>query len=301
VARWISEFVEDVTAGRPLGAHARHDPTDRRPFAGKLALVTGAGSGIGRATTFAFAEAGAEVVAVDRDANTAERTAELARVLGARAHAEVVDVSDAAAMDELAKRVAADYGVVDILVNNAGIGAAGAFLDSTVDDWRRTLDVNLWGVIHGCRAFAQQMVERGEGGHIVNVASAAAFQPSKSLPVYSTSKAAVLMLSECLRAELAGHTIGVSAICPGLVNTNITQTTTWAGRSDDEQAAMRQRTSKLYDRRNFRPERVADAILAAVQDNRAVVPVTVEAKAALAMQRFAPALLRRLARVGGLS
>src|SRR5205807_1581090 len=118
------------------------------------------------------------------------------------------------AMEQLAKAVFEDHGVVDVLVNNAGIGLAGAFLDTTVEDWRRVLDVNLWGVIHGCRLFGRQMVERGQGGHIVNVASAAGIQPSKGLPAYSTSKAAVLMLSECLRADSAGAGIGVSAIRP---------------------------------------------------------------------------------------
>ena len=91
----------------------------------------------------------------------------------------------------------------DVLVNNAGIGHSGTFLQTTEKEWQRVLDVNLWGVIHGCRAFGALMVERGRGGHIVNLASAAAYLPSKVLAAYATSKAAVLMLSDCLRAELA--------------------------------------------------------------------------------------------------
>ncbi|GAA3053721.1 hypothetical protein GCM10020000_39560 [Streptomyces olivoverticillatus] len=115
-------------------------------FAGWLVLVTGAASGIGRATAFAFAEAGARVIAVDRDADGAARTAELARLVGApEAWSECCDVSDGQAMEQLAAKVAAERGVVDVLVNNAGIGLAGAFLDTSVEDWRAVLDVNLWG------------------------------------------------------------------------------------------------------------------------------------------------------------
>ncbi|MGW7595963.1 SDR family NAD(P)-dependent oxidoreductase, partial [Streptomyces rubiginosohelvolus] len=112
----------------------------------------------------AFAEAGARVVAVDRDAEGAERTAESARAAGApEAWAEAVDVSDEQAMEKLAARVADAYGVVDVLVNNAGIGLSGPFLETTSEDWRNVLDVNLWGVIHGCRLFGRQMAERGQG------------------------------------------------------------------------------------------------------------------------------------------
>ncbi|MFI8390207.1 SDR family oxidoreductase [Streptomyces sp. NPDC085540] len=298
LAAWITEFVND-----------REEPATRAPeqkapgkyadrFAGQLVLVTGAASGIGRATAFAFAEAGARVVAVDRDAEGAARTADMARLVGAaEAWAECVDVSDEQAMEKLAAKVAAEYGIVDVLVNNAGIGLSGAFLDTTAEDWKKVLDVNLWGVIHGCRIFGKQMAERGQGGHIVNTASAAAYLPSRTLPAYSTSKAAVLMLSECLRAELASQSIGVSAICPGIVNTNITATSRFAGVDEAEEKRRQERSSRLYGLRNFPPEKVADAILRAVVRNEAVVPVTPESKGALWMSRFAPRALRRIARL----
>lgn len=261
-------------------------------------LVTGAAGGIGRATAFAFAEAGARVVAVDLDAEGASRTAELSRLIGApEAWAEVVDVSDERAMEKLAEKVATEYGVVDVLVNNAGVGLSGSFLDTTSEDWRKVLDVNLWGVIHGCRLFGRQMAERGQGGHIVNTASAAAYLPSRSLPAYSTSKAAVLMLSECLRAELAGQGIGVSAICPGIVNTNITSTARFAGVDSEEEKRRQRKTAKLYGLRNYPPEKVADAVLRAVVRNQAVVPVTPEAHGGRFLSRFAPRALRALARL----
>ncbi|MFD6338308.1 SDR family oxidoreductase [Streptomyces sp. NPDC088551] len=298
LAAWIGDFVtahED--GGVPDRGTAPRGPYAER-FGGQLVLVTGAASGIGRATAFAFAEAGARVVAVDRDAEGAARTAELARLIGApEAWAEPADVGDGQAMEELAERVAAEYGIVDVLVNNAGIGLSGAFLDTTVEDWKKVLDVNLWGVIHGCRLFGKQMAERGQGGHIVNTASAAAYQPSKALPAYSTSKAAVLMLSECLRAELAGQGIGVSAICPGFVNTNITSTARFTGVSAEEEERRRKKSSRLYGLRDYPPEKVADAVLRAVVRNQAVVPVTPEARGARLLSRIAPGALRALARV----
>jgi NAD(P)-dependent dehydrogenase (short-subunit alcohol dehydrogenase family) len=296
LSAWITEFVTSVEGGRPETTQPTGKYAER--FGGQLVLVTGAGSGIGRATAFAFAEAGARVVAVDRDAEAAARTAELSRLVGApEAWAETVDVSDEQAMEKLADKVAAEYGVVDVLVNNAGIGLGGSFFDTTPEDWKKVLDVNLWGVIHGCRLFGKQMADRGQGGHIVNTASAAAYQPSKALPAYSTSKAAVLMLSECLRAELAGQGIGVSAICPGFVNTNITSTARFAGVDADEEKRRQKRTARLYGLRNYPPEKVADAILRAVVRNEAVVPVTPEARGAHLMSRFTPRALRAIARM----
>lgn len=320
LAGWITEFVtahepepksadDDAAAVGPVGK-ARRESRARRArelvakgpygerFGGQLVLVTGAASGIGRATAFAFAESGARVVVVDRDAEGAARTAEMARLIGARrAWAETVDVGDEAAMEKLAEKVATEYGTVDVLVNNAGIGLSGPFLDTTSEDWKKVLDVNLWGVIHGCRIFGGQMAARGQGGHIVNTASAAAYQPSRALPAYSTSKAAVLMLSECLRAELAGQGIGVSAVCPGFVNTSITSTARFTGVSAEEEKRRRRRTARLYGLRNYPPEKVADAILRAVVRNEAVVPVTPEARGARLLSRFAPRTLRAIARL----
>jgi NAD(P)-dependent dehydrogenase (short-subunit alcohol dehydrogenase family) len=312
LASWIDDFVTSVEKEREGAAageareHGGAEPVRRAAvnryaerFGGQLVLVTGAGSGIGRATALAFAEAGARVIAVDRDAEGAARTAEMSRLIGApEAWAETVDVSDEQAMEKLAAKVHAEHGVVDVLVNNAGIGLSGSFFDTTPEDWRRVLDVNLWGVIHGCRLFGRRMAERGQGGHIVNTASAAAYQPSKVLPAYSTSKAAVLMLSECLRAELAGQDIGVTAICPGLVNTDITATATFVGVDAQEERRRQKRSTRVYGLRNYPPEKVADAVLRAVALNKAMVPVTPEAKASYVLSRFLPRALRALARVG---
>ncbi|MFC9678824.1 SDR family oxidoreductase [Streptomyces sp. NPDC056948] len=295
LASWIGDFVTSVEDGRsPAAASGKH----AERFSGQLVLITGAGSGIGRATALAFAEAGARVVAVDRDAEAAARTAESSRLMGASAAwAETADVSDEQAMEKLAEKVTLEYGVVDVLVNNAGIGLSGSFFDTTPEDWKKVLDVNLWGVIHGCRLFGRRMAERGQGGHIVNVASAAAYLPSRALPAYSTSKAAVLMLSECLRAELAGQGIGVTAVCPGIVNTAITSTAHFAGVDAQEEAGLQRRAARLYGLRNYPPEKVAAAILRAVVRDEAVVPVTPEARGARVLSRWAPGVLRGIARV----
>ncbi|WP_330174779.1 SDR family oxidoreductase [Streptomyces sp. NBC_01498] len=320
LARWITDFVlahepdpddeDDAAAAIGTVGKARRANRDRRArelvasgpygerFGGQLVLVTGAAGGIGRATAFAFAEAGARVVAVDRDAEGVARTAEMARLIGApQVWAETVDVSDEEAMEKLAGKIADEGGTVDVLVNNAGIGLSGPFLETTTEDWKQVLDVNLWGVIHGCRIFGGRMAARGQGGHIVNTASAAAYQPSKALPAYSTSKAAVLMLSECLRAELAGQGIGVSAVCPGFVNTGITSTARFTGVSAEEEKRRRKRATRLYGLRNYPPEKVADAILRAVVRNEAVVPVTPEARGARLLSRFAPGTARAIARL----
>jgi NAD(P)-dependent dehydrogenase (short-subunit alcohol dehydrogenase family)/pimeloyl-ACP methyl ester carboxylesterase len=311
LARWITDFVTTTQDGAGPAAHAaplalpapagrrqKAAARDRRRFAGQLVLVTGAASGIGRATALAFAEAGVRVIAVDRDPDGAARTAERARLTGAPgAWPETADVSDARAMEQLAARTAAGHGVPDVVVNNAGIGLAGRFLDTTPEDWKQVLDVNLWGVIHGCRLFGRQMADRGQGGHIVNTASAAAFLPSRTLPAYSTSKAAVLMLSECLRAELAPHGIGVTALCPGVVNTPITATARHTGVDPAEEARRRTRSARLYRLRGYPAEKVARAVLHAVHHNLAVVPVTPEARTAHLLSRLSPAALRALARI----
>ncbi|GAA4795607.1 SDR family oxidoreductase [Streptomyces ziwulingensis] len=298
LATWITEFVTAVESGRQGVAPRLAPGRYAERFGGQLVLVTGAGSGIGRATALAFAEAGARVVCVDRDGGTAADTAGRCRAAGApEAWAETADVGDEQAMEKLAEKVATAYGVVDVLVNNAGIGLSGPFLDTTPEDWRRVLDVNLWGVIHGCRLFGRQMAERGQGGHIVNTASAAAYQPSRALPAYATSKAAVLMLSECLRAELAGRGIGVTAVCPGLVDTGITSAARFTGVDAEEEKRRQRRAARLYGLRACPPEKVAAAVLEAVVRNRAVVPVTPGARGARLLSRLSPGALRALARV----
>ncbi len=141
------------------------------------------------------------------------------------------------------------------------------------------------------------MNDQAKSGHIVNVSSASAYLPSRALPAYATSKSAVLMLTECLRAELADQGIGVSAICPGIIDTPITGRARFVGVDDDEQTRRRDAAQRLYHKRGFTADRVARAIVDAVQSNRAEVPVSVEATGMRLIGRWAPRLARRLARL----
>ena len=294
VARLVTDFVDHVdgsAAPREL-ARARVG-AERRALAGQLAMVTGAGSGIGRATALALGEQGVDVLCVDIDFAAAERTA---ADLVKPGLAFQLDVTDSAATQRLADHVLAEHGVPDLVMANAGIGVSGSFLDTSEADWRRVIDVNLWGVIHTLRAFVPPLVERGEGGHVVVTASAAGYVVLPTLTAYGTTKAAVLMLAQSLSSELARDGIGVSAICPGVVNTNIAGTTRFAGLDADAEREAQANAAALYERRGFGPEKVATEIVAAVLDKRVVVPVTPEAKIGALATRFAPATSRAIGR-----
>lgn len=300
IARLTAEWVEHNTGGAtrsasPIGTEVRGGRGDVR---GKLALITGAGAGIGRATAVELARCGArKVIIADRDLAAANETADAVRAACAEAAAYGVDVRDDAAMNELAGRVLREHGVIDILVNNAGIGMAGRFLETSSANWEDIIGVNLRGVISGARAFGAQMVERGQGGTLINVASAAAFLPSKSMVAYGTTKAAVLALSESLRADFADEGIGVTAVCPGFVNTNIARNTVYAGLTPEQQERARQKADAAYRRRNFTPEATAKAIVKAIKTNPAVLPIAAESRLGYVMRRVSPSAIRLLARV----
>jgi NAD(P)-dependent dehydrogenase (short-subunit alcohol dehydrogenase family) len=267
------------------------------PFRDKLVVVTGAGNGIGRATALGFAANGARLVAADLDLAAATSACQLITARGGQAHARQVDVASADDMERFAGWVRSEIGIPDVVVNNAGIAIAGSFLAHTEADWQKIIGVNLLGVVRGCRLFGSQMAERGTGGHIVNIASAAAFAPSASLPAYSVTKAGVRTLSDCLRAELAGAGIRVTAICPGFTSTGIGRAAHYAGASSGEEELMRQEADRALRRRNYPPEKVALAVMRAVLHGKTVVPVNTEARIGYALSLLAPAALRALARL----
>lgn len=265
---------------------------DTRNLHGKNVLVTGAASGIGRETALAFGRRGASLVICDLDETGLGETEAALRGLGRDVFSRGVDVADREAMRAFAEETHARVGALDILMNNAGVGLAASFQDTSLDDWDRILAINVRGVIHGCHYFVPPMVERGTGGHVVNVASAAGYLPAEALSAYVTTKYAVLGLSEALRVELRREGIGVTAICPGIVNTPITRNTPLRGRYAVE--GQREEMVEAYQKRGYGPERVATNVLKAIQRNRGIAPVTPEAWIAWYLKRLSPSLISRL-------
>jgi 2-hydroxycyclohexanecarboxyl-CoA dehydrogenase len=252
---------------------------------GALALVTGAGSGIGRATALELSRRGVRVLCADIDEAAAEKTVATCAELGAAGAAFAVDVADRGAMADLAERVHAEHGVLDVLVNNAGVGISGSFLDTRLDDWDWIVSINLMGVIHGCHAFGPAMVERGRG-HVVNMSSGLAYIPHHAESAYVTTKAGVLAFSRALRADWHKHGVGVSAVCPGVINTPIVHTTRFRGEQADPAAVAG--VQETFAQRGHPPELVARSVIGAVERNRAVVPVGREAVAGWYASRFLP-------------
>jgi NAD(P)-dependent dehydrogenase (short-subunit alcohol dehydrogenase family) len=192
--------------------------------AGRVAVVTGAASGIGRALSEAFAAAGSSVVVADLDAAEAEVVAAGIRAAGGEAQAVGVDVADAAAVDQLAATTLELFGRVDVLCNNAGVSTFNLLRDQTLDDWRWVFDVNLWGVVHGLHSFLPIMREQGTPAHVVNTASIAGLLSGVAfIGPYSATKVAVVSISETLAQELAIDElpIGVSVLCPSSVDTRV--------------------------------------------------------------------------------
>ncbi len=265
-----------------------------RELKGKVAVVTGAASGIGRSTTRLLAKQGARLIVCDvNEAGLATLAAELG---SACLLARRVDVSDRTAMQSFADEVHALVPAVDVLVNNAGVGLQGGLLDTSLDDWDWILKINLGGVIHGCHFFVPKMVERAAGGHIVNVASVLGVFAAPDVIGYATAKFGVVGLSESLRAEMSPHGIGVSTICPGVIDTGIIDATRFTkGQAGNE--TLRGKLQQFYKKRSYSPDSVAIAIVDAIRRDRPVVPVAPEAWALYYLKRFAPGLGGPLGRV----
>jgi NAD(P)-dependent dehydrogenase (short-subunit alcohol dehydrogenase family) len=264
----------------------------RRPivFETATALVTGAGSGIGRATAHALATKGATVLCTDIDEAAAEKTAAectersgsswgsngsnarggLSGQTGKMAYR--LDVADRSEVDAVAADVEREHGALTILVNNAGVGMTGSFSDMTAEDWSFIRSINLDGVVNCCSAFTPPML-RARRGQVVNISSGLGFTPTAKESAYGATKAAVLHLSQSLRADWAGQGVGVTAICPGFINTPIAASTRFTGGKEDP--TQREQMIRGFQK-GHPPEKVGEAIIAAIAGNRAVVPVGFE-------------------------
>ncbi|MEB2311769.1 MAG: SDR family NAD(P)-dependent oxidoreductase [Sorangiineae bacterium] len=224
------------------------------------AVVTGAGSGLGRALAEELARRGASLLLADIDLDGASETVKL--LGGARAHAVACDVSRAAAVEALAEEAERRLGGVDLVVNNAGVAVAGSVGEVPLDDWEWIMGVNLWGVIHGCHSFVPRLRRQGRGA-ILNVASAAGLLSTPRMAPYNVTKAGVVALSETLAGELAGSGVSVTALCPTFFHTNIMT----SGRGD-YMKGMTSTVERLMSLTKVQAPEVARAALDATEAGR---------------------------------
>jgi NAD(P)-dependent dehydrogenase (short-subunit alcohol dehydrogenase family) len=268
----------------------------RRHFDGKVALVTGAASGIGKALATELVARGASVVASDFDGPAVTAVAEeLERGGGGSATAPtravpaVLDVTDADAVAELVARTARERGGIDLLFNNAGIGVGGEVKNLSTSHWQRALDVNLWSVINGVAAAYPLMIAQGHG-HIVNTASLSGLVPSPMLVPYSTTKHAVVGLTVGLRMEAASHGVRVSVVCPGVIDTPLLDKRNPddlppAG-SPDIRAMLTALVGMPYPAASL-----ASDVLDGVAANRPIIVTPAHARRVWALYRLSPGLM----------
>jgi NAD(P)-dependent dehydrogenase (short-subunit alcohol dehydrogenase family) len=242
---------------------------------GKVAAVTGAASGLGRSMALAFAAEGMDVALADVDLENVSSVENEVRARGVRAFAMRADVSKAADVDAFAERAVKELGAVHVVCNNAGVSPLGAVWEHTVADWQWILGVNLWGVIHGVRAFAPRLIAQNEG-HIVNTASVAGLISPPGSGAYNVTKHAVVTLSESLYHDLRerNSAIGVSVLCPAYVPTRITESErnrpTALPVSEKSAATLAREAmlKKAVASGKVSADQVAHAVVAAVKEER---------------------------------
>ncbi len=258
----------------------------RRYFAGKRCLVTGAASGIGRATASRLAEQGAELYLTDRDGDGLAQTVSAARALGAQVpEHRVLDISDYDEVAAFAADIHASHPSMDVVLNIAGISAWGTVDRLSHEHWSKMVAVNLMGPIHVIETFVPPMVAAGRGGHLVNVSSAAGLVALPWHAAYSASKYGLRGLSEVLRFDLARHRIGVSVVVPGAVDTPLVDTVEIAG--VDREDPQVNRWVNRFSGHAVSPEKAAEKILAGVARNRYLVYTSADIRALYAFKRLA--------------
>jgi NAD(P)-dependent dehydrogenase (short-subunit alcohol dehydrogenase family) len=236
-------------------------------LAGRVTVVTGGASGIGRAMAELFARERAKVVLADIDQRALAAVAQSIKGRGGEALAVPTDVTDLASVQALADTAFKTFGRVHVLCNNAGVALWGGLEQATHRDWQWVLGVNLWGVIHGVETFVPRMIASKEPGHIVNTASMAGLIASRGLGVYNTSKYAVVGLSETLAKDLRAYGIGVSVLCPMGVSTQIRESARNRPSNLENDTPRSAEPVELIGR-TLAPAAVAEMVLAAIRANR---------------------------------
>jgi NAD(P)-dependent dehydrogenase (short-subunit alcohol dehydrogenase family) len=256
---------------------------------GKVAVITGGASGIGKAVATRAAAEGMRLVLADIEEPVLEETARALSADGAEVLAVVTDVSDAGSVHELRERTLQHFGAAHLIHNNAGVGVGGPIWEVSEEEWRWIIGVNLWGVIHGINAFVPVLLEQGEG-HVVNTASVAGLSSTPGLGPYTATKHAVVAVSESLFKDLrsAGATIGVSVLCPAFVQTGIAQSDrnrpAWAPEHDPAGAEERTSFIQAMVDGGIQPQTVADRVFEAVHDGTFYILTHPEVKPALALR-----------------
>ncbi|MGN6677300.1 MAG: SDR family NAD(P)-dependent oxidoreductase [Streptosporangiaceae bacterium] len=260
-------------------------------FAGKVAIVTGGGSGIGAAIVRALATRGSEVVIADIDETAAKALAEEVNAWSSvPASTAVVDLTDARAVADQVNQVDADNRILDLIFNNAGIAVAGLVDQLTLDHWDRVIDVNLKGVVHGVHAAYPVMLRQGHG-HIVNTASLAGLVPGPGLAPYVAVKHAVVGLSLSLRAEAAIRGVKVSAVCPGFVDTPLLNRVN-PGLPQTETGANAETLARMLGKL-YQADSLAQDVLRGIEQNRALIVAPRSARIAWRMSRYTPRVMMR--------
>lgn len=267
-----------------------------RSLRDKRILVTGAGSGLGRAVALRFARDGWTVAATDRDPASAAQTLEQVQALGAKGLSAALDVTSEESFAAVVGTIEATWGGVDVLVNNAGVGSSGTVADAPLAQWQWVLDINLLGCVRGSRAVIPALT-RQRGGHIVNIASFAGIANPPGMASYNVSKAGVISLSESLRFELDSLGIGVTVVCPEFFKTNLLETSRAAAPQGTVVPSAAERiTARLMDRSTFTADDLAADIFNAVRDNTFLVIAPKEARQRYHLKRIAPEWYFRKAR-----
>ncbi|MBN2027429.1 MAG: SDR family NAD(P)-dependent oxidoreductase [Actinobacteria bacterium] len=246
------------------------------------AVITGASSGLGKAYALAWARRGWRIGVVDIDAAEGERTVEEIENVGGRGEFYRCDVRDLEEVQAMAEHFFASWGGVGVLVNNAGVFGAGLVGEIPIEDWRRVIDVNFWGVVHGCHAFIPLMKERGNG-HIVNTASAGGVISTPETAPYNSSKAGVIAVSETIRSELSAHGIGVTVVCPTFVDTHLLSSMTVT-----PDTPIRDISGVAFEHSRMDAGQIAEKVVRAVEKNRLYVFPQLSSKVLWVNKRLFP-------------